>query len=73
MNAKRAAFAALVAAFAVVPILHFSPARTATAAAPQDNRDTGACAGLPGFAALKIRDHRSHGCGNERFEQSDCR
>ena len=53
MNAKKTAFASVVAAFAVVLILHSSPVRTATAAGLQDNQDTGTCADLPGFSALK--------------------
>jgi hypothetical protein len=36
MNAKKTAFASVVAAFAVVLILHSSPVRTATAAGPPD-------------------------------------
>ena len=54
MNAKKTAFASVVAAFAVVLILHSSPVRTATAAAGlPDNQDNGTCADLPGFSALK--------------------
>lgn len=53
MNAKKTAFASVVAAFAVVLILHSSPVRTAIAAGPQDNQDSGTCADLPGFSALK--------------------
>jgi len=62
MNAKRAVFALAVATFGVVLILHLSPARSATAAAPQNNQNNqndqnnqgkGACTGLPDFSALK--------------------
>src|SRR5215469_13579796 len=59
MNAKSAVFALAVATFGVVLILHLSPARTATAAAPQNNQNDqnnqgkGACTGLPDFSALK--------------------
>jgi len=34
-------------------MIHFSPARTAIAAAPQNNQDPGGCSNLPGFSALK--------------------
>jgi hypothetical protein len=60
MNAKRAVFALAVATFGVVLILHLSPARTATAAAPQNNQNDqnnqgkGACTGWAG-----LRPHSS--------------
>lgn len=53
MNPKRAVFALAVATFSAVLIIHFSLARTAIAAAPQNTQDSGDCSSLPGFSALK--------------------
>jgi len=53
MNAKRVVFVLAVATFSAALIIHFSPARTAIAAAPQNNQDPGGCSSLPGFSALK--------------------
>ena len=53
MNAKRVVFVMAVASFTVALLLHPSPVRTAIAASPQNNQDSGACSNLPGFSALK--------------------
>ena len=53
MNAKRVVFVLAVATFSAALMIHFSPARTAIAAAPQNNQDPGGCSSLPGFSALK--------------------
>src|SRR5437773_4587486 len=53
MNAKRVVFVMAVATFTVALLLHPSPVRTAIAASPQNNQDSGACSNLPGFSALK--------------------
>jgi len=53
MNAKRVVFVLAVATFSAALMIHFSPARTAIAAAPQNNQDPGGCSNLPGFSALK--------------------
>src|SRR6059058_195501 len=53
MNAKRVVFVLAVATFSAALLIHLSPARTAIAAAPQNNQDSGACSNLPGFSALK--------------------
>jgi len=53
MKSSKVVFAMALAMFVVLLILHLSPARLATAALPQDSQDSSACAGLPGFSALK--------------------
>jgi len=53
MNAKRVVFVLAVATFSAALLIHLSPARTAIAAAPQNNQDPGGCSSLPGFSALK--------------------
>ena len=53
MKSSKVVFAMAVAMFVVLLILHLSPPRLATAAPPQDSQDSSACAGLPGFSALK--------------------
>ena len=53
MNPKNPVFILLVFAFVLLLILHFSPPRIATAAAPQNRLEPGACADLPDFSALK--------------------